>query len=177
MFGKKQPATPKTPWTVQVLTRDYLVEGSTDGDDPTGPWFVTVQAEDLAMATLTLTQPNFQPTAGVSGTLRPASKWVLPSTAEFVAVIPRDPGSTAYALKHRGPHGATLAAEVLVGQFAIRGTLLSPDNDLDILAGYQTFGMQDVVIDCLAPGARLTNFAAPYLVVRTLLLQGILLNS
>lgn len=174
MFGKK-PAAPKTPWTVQVLTRDYLVEGQTDGDDPTGPWFVTVQAKDLAMATLTLSPFTLQPTAGVGGPQRPASHWVLPSTAEFVAVIPRDPGSTAYALKHRGPHGASIPAEVLVGQYALRGGVLSPDSDLDILSGYQTFGMQDVVIDCLAPGARLTNFAAPYLVVRTLLLQAILL--
>ncbi len=175
MFGKKQ--APKAPWSAQLLTTEYLVDGHLDGDDPDGPWFLHVQAKDLAMATLTLTQAGFQPTGGQNILPTQAAKWVLPSTALFVAVIPRDEGSMAYAGKQNASSKHSIGGVVFVGPYAMRGTILSPDADLDILSGYLTFAMQDVVIDNLAPGARLKGLAAPYVIVRTLLVHGIVLNS
>ncbi len=178
MFGKKQPPAPKALWTVQLLLRDYLVEGHTDGDDATGPLFLTVQAgNDLDMATLTLTEPSVQPTGSLNVAVPPASKWVLPTNAEYVAVIPRDPGSTAYALQNKGPAKALIGAIVIAGPYSLRGAVICPGRDLDILCGYQTFAMQDVTIDSLAPGARLSNFAAPHVVVRTLAVQGFFVNA
>jgi hypothetical protein len=172
MFGKKQ-STPKALWAVQLLTTDYLVDGNLDPDDPTGSWFLHVQSGELAMATLTLTQARMQPTGGLNATMPTAAKWSLPSTGMFVACIPRDEGGTAYALKRNSSSKHPIAGVVFVGPYAIRGTILSPDAGVDILAGYLTFAMQQVVIDCLAPGARLTGLAAPYVLVRSLLLHGI----
>jgi hypothetical protein len=176
MFGKKQ--APKAPWSVQLLTTDFLVAGHLDGDDPDGPWFLHVQAQDMAMATLTLTDASIEPSAGQNVPETRAAKWVLPSTAPFVGVLPRDEGSLAYcADRNSGSKHLFAGVVAFVGPYAIRGALLSPDASLDILGGYQTFAMQNVVIDNLAPGARLKGLAAPYIVVRTLLLQGIVLNS
>ena len=175
MFGKKQ--APKAPWSVQLLTTEYLVDGHLDGDDPDGPWFLHVQPKEMAMATLTLTQASFQPTGGQNIVPTQAAKWVLPSTAQFVAVIPRDEGSRAYCNNRNSSSKHPFPAVVFVGPYAMRGTIMSPDADLDILAGYETFAMQDVVIDNLAPGSQLKGQAAPYVIVRTLLMHGIVLNS
>ena len=177
MFGKKQPPTPKLPWDIQLLTPDYVVQGHMDGDDPTGGWFLNVQPSDLAVATLKLTQASVQPTGALNVNLPTGGTWLLPSTAQFVAVIPRDEASTAYAIKNKGHSQHPIPVVVFVGPYAIRGTVLSPDTYLDILSDYQTFAMQDVVIDCLTPGARLTGLTAPYIVVRSLLLHGILVNA
>ena len=54
---------------------------------------------------------------------------------------------------------------------------MCPDKDLDILSGYGTFAMQNVTIDCLAPGARLKGLTAPYVVLYTQLVHGIMLNA
>ena len=175
MFGKKK--APKAPWSVQLLTTEYLVDGHMDGDDPTGPWFLQVQAQDLAMATLTLTEASFQPTAAQNILPAQAAKWVLPSTALFVAMIPRDEGSLAYCASRNGGSKHPIPAVVFTGPYALRGTVMCPDDDLDILSGYLTFAMQDVTIDCLAPGARLKGLPAPYIVVRSLLMHGIVLNA
>ena len=175
MFGKKK--APKAPWSVQLLTTEYLVDGHLDGDDPTAPWFLHVQAEDLAMATLTLTGASFQPTAAQNMAPTQAAKWVLPSTAQFVATIPRDEGSLAYCADRNSGSKHPIPAVVFSGPYAFSGTVMSPGNDLDILSGYLTFAMQNVTIDCLAPGAKLKGLTAPYVVLRTLLVHGIVLNS
>jgi hypothetical protein len=175
MFGKKK--APKAPWSVQVLTTEFLVDGHMDGDDPTGGWFLQVQARDLAMATLTLTEASFQPTAAQNIRPTQAAKWVLPSAAQFVAILPRDEGSLAYCADRNSSSKHPIPAVVFSGPYAFSGTVMSPDNDLDILAGYVTFAMQNVTIDCLAPGARLKGLTAPYAVLRTLLVNGIVLNS
>ena len=175
MFGKKH--APKALWSVQLLTTDYLVDGHMDGEDPTGPWFLRVQAGEMSMATLTLTEASIQPTAGQNIQPTQAAKWILPSTALFVAVIPRDEASTAYSIGRNGSSKHPFPGVVFVGPYAIRGTIMSPNSDLDILSGYLSFAMQDTVIDCLAPGARLKGLAAPYVIVRALLLHGIMINS
>jgi hypothetical protein len=176
VFGKKQ-STPKLPWSVQLLTTEYLVDGNLDGDDPTGPWFLHVQSGEIAMSTLTLTQARIQATGALSVTMPAAAKWILPSTATFVACIPRDEASTAYAVKQNSSSKHAIAGVVFVGPYAIRGTILSPNANLDILSGYGTFAMQQAVIDGLAPGARLTGLAAPYVLVRTMLLHGIVVSA
>jgi len=176
MFGKK-PAAAKPLWSVQLLTPDYLVDGRLDGDDPTGPWFLTVQPQDREVATLTLSQASVQPTGALTATLPAGGNWLLPSTGQFVAVIPRDEASTAYALKHKGSSQHPIPALVFVGPYAIRGTVLSPDKYLEILSGYQTFLMQDATIDCLAPGSRLSSLSAPYAVVSAQLLHGLVVSA
>ena len=173
MFGKKQ-STPKALWAVQVLTTDFLVDGQMDYDDPSGPWwFLQAQSGALAVATLSLTQASFQPTAGQNIQPTPAANWVLPSSGQFVAAIPRDEASTAYAMKENSSSRHPIPAVVFAGPYAIRGTILSPDPNLYILSGYSIFAMQGAVIDCLAPGSRLHGLAAPYLLVRSLLVHGI----
>jgi len=170
MFGKKQPA--RAPWSVQLLTTDYLISGHLDGDS-TGATFLHVQKEKLAWAMLTLTDAQCEATAGLAAPPALVPEWVLTNMAQFVALLPRDEGSLAYCAKKNNSSNHPFAAEVYVGPYVLRGTLLSTDTSLDFLADYATFVMQTVVIDSLAPGARLRGLAAPYVIVRSLLLHGI----
>jgi hypothetical protein len=173
MFAKK-PSTPKPLWAVQLLTTEYLVDGSLDYDDSSGSWwFLEAQAGQLALETLNLKQASFQPTAGLNVSMPAAATWSTPSTAAYVACIPRDEASTAYALKQNSSWRNPIPAVVFVGPYSIRGNILSREQQLGSMQISGIFPMQQAVIDCLAPGARLTGLAAPYLLVHSLLLHGI----
>src|SRR5258708_2134483 len=101
MFGNKKK-TPKAPWSVQLLTTEYLVDGHMDSEDTSGGWFLQVQPREMALATLTLTEASFQPTAAQNVAPAQAARWVLPSMALFVALLPRDEGSLAYCASQNG---------------------------------------------------------------------------
>ncbi len=181
MFGRtqQQPPAPKAPWVVQVLTRDYLIEGFTNADDPVSTDFLEVSiGDDLNGSLLTLTQPNIQPAGAAAVGVPAGSKWVLPGNTEFVAVIPGNEESLAYAVNHRGTSNTPIGAVVLAAHYVIRGTILCPGGaGLEMLSDYTLFAMQDCVIDYVGPGARLTNLDAPFMLVRTQQVQGIFVNA
>jgi hypothetical protein len=181
MFGKKQqqPAGPKAQWVVQVLTRDFLIEGFMPADDDVSSSFLEVIIDaDLSGSLLTLTQPNLQP-AGATAVGVPAnSKWVLPANTEFVAIIPGNDEALKYAVSHAGTSITRIGAVVLAAHYVIRGTVLCPGGGgLEMLSDYTLFAMQDCVIDYVGPGARLTNMDAPFMLVRTQQVQGMFVNG
>jgi hypothetical protein len=182
MFGKKQqqqPPTPQAPWVVQVLTRDFLVEGFTKADDDVSSSFLEVIiGDDLKGSLLTLTQPNIQPAGAIAMGVPPGSKWVLPAETEFVAIIPGNDEALRYAVGHRGTSITPMGAVVLAAHYVIRGTILCPGGGgLEMLSDYELFAMQDSVIDYVGPGARLTNMDVPFMLVRTKQVQGIFVNA
>ena len=127
----------------------------------------------MVPSSLQMTQARFQPTGSLAVTTGTAAKWTLPYTGTFVATIPRDEASSEHVAKHIASTRHSFQAEVYVGPYVIRGTLLCPDANLYILGSYLTFGMQTVEIDGLQLGARLKGLAAPYVIVRTAMLHGI----
>ena len=167
----KEPAL--TRWAIQVLTSEYLVDGMLDSQDGANAAFLHAEAGSAPFAALELTQAALQPAGALAIAPGPAAKFSLPYSSAVVAVIPRDAAGSAYALKHNSGSRHPIPANVYADPYLLRGTILSPDKELSILAGYLSFAMQSVVIDSLEPGARLHGLEAPYVIVRTLALHGI----
>ena len=186
MFGRKpQPKAAaadddENPWVVQVLTRDYLVEGFTDGEDDDGDssTFLEVNVgEDMNGALLTLSQPNLQPAGAITVTAPPNCNWVLPANTEFVAVIPGNDSALAYAVKQTGGPNKAIGAVVMAAHYMIQGVILCPGTGLEMLSDYVQFAMQDATVDYVGPGARLTKLEVPLIFVRTSQVQGIFVNA
>jgi len=62
---------------------------------------------------------------------------------------------------------------IYVGPYYIHGTVISPDKLLGNLRYYFNFAVRDAEIECLEAGAKFQGLKAPYVIVRTHLLQGI----
>ena len=155
------PPPPKKSWTIDVLTTDYLVSGTFDGDrNP-----LAFQAGGGDTQAIILTSARVTPTGnfGVPDSL--LAPWTLAFGDTLVAVIPRDPASLEYAMKRNSEWKIPQKVEVFVGHYLVRGTLLSPANDVRTLAAFGS-GMivQQATIGSLLPGARLTGLNAPYAV-------------
>ena len=99
---------------------------------------------------------------------------MFPNT--FVAIIPRDEASTAFVAKNNTSKNL-IPADIYVGPYIIHGTILSPDNSFSILRYYFNFGVRDAVIDCQLPDTKLQGLKAPFVMVRTHLLQGIAMRA
>ena len=183
MFGKKKQQQQEepdddSPWMVQVLTREYLIEGFTEADDDLGSSFLEVEVgEDMSGSLLALSQPNIQPTGAATMAAPPNSKYVLPANTEFVAILPGNNSSLAYAVKHAGSGNKPIGAVVTAAHYVIRGVILCPGTGLEMLSDYALFAMQDATVDYVGPGARLTNLDAPFILVRTSQVSGIFVNA
>lgn len=187
MFGKKlqkqqqqqQQPTSKSPWVVQVLTRDFLIEGFSNAADDVSACFLEVSIdEDLKGSLLTLTQPDIQPAGAIAVGVPANCKYVLPAGTEFVAIIPGNDEALAYAVRHAGTDITRMGAVVLAAHYVIRGTILCPGGaGLEMLSDYELFAMQDSVVDYIGPGARLTNLDVPFMLVHTNQVQGIFVTA
>ncbi len=165
MFKKKQTAS-KPLAAVQMLTLDYLIEGYLDADDGSWPF-----------DGVTLTSVRFEPTASLTPPAATAANWYLPEKSPVVAAIPRDESILAYTRKIYRDDKYPLPAELYVGPYLIQGIVLRSLEDTDpisLMSDLEEYAVvQDAVIDCLLPGARLKRLSAPLAVVSTgHLLQG-----
>jgi hypothetical protein len=92
------------------------------------------------------------------------------------AAIPRDEASLSHTKKTYRDFKYPLPGELYVGPYLVQGMFLRIDDDTDprLSASFdEVVVMQDAVIDCLLPGARLKRLSAPLAVVCTeRLLQG-----
>ena len=160
-------------WSVQVLTPDYLIDGNFDSKDVGGLSFFSMQTgSNVPVASLQLSSALLQPTGNLAMPITPVAKWITSFNDAFVGVIPLDEPSTAHALKNnKAPH--PVPADVYVGPYLIRGIVMSPDKNLEILGDVLSFLVQNARITCLTSGAQMTEIRAPNMLVRTLLLQGI----
>ena len=164
---KKKESPPPALMAVRILTLDYLIDG-----------YVEDQALWPAAGTQ-LTSVRLEPTGSLVPPASTAANWLLLSTTPVVAGIPRDAASEAY-LRKRYDTEFPLPVQMYVGPYLIQGKLLRRDATTDpfkLAATYkQAVLVQEAVIDCLLPGARLKQLSAPLALVRTEhLLQGMVL--
>lgn len=101
----------------------------------------------------------------------PAARWLLLETSPIVVAIPRDAASQAYTRELIGNPQVLLPAEIYVGPYLVQGMVLRDEEDTDTSSLVDTLSeyvlVQDAVVDCLAPGARLKRLSVPLAVVRT----------
>ena len=120
----------KTPWQVQILTLDYLVEGHLDSDRDGYPF----RLFNHDITPIPLSQARFRPTGDLKLPERPVTPWVLINGDDLVAIIPRDDASVAHAIQVNASDRIASRADVFVGPYVIRGTVHSPHEDLRIFA-------------------------------------------
>ena len=157
MFAPPPPA--KKSWAVDILTTDYLLSGTLDGDR--NPLAFQPFGGDFQSIVLTGARMTSTGTLAVPDSL--TAPWVVAYSDAVVAIIPRDAGSLEYAMKRGSDSKFSQKAEIFVGPYLVRGLLCSPANDVRTLAAFSTgFIVQQASISSLLPGARLTGLSAPY---------------
>jgi len=154
-------APPRIPWHVQALTLDYLVDGYIDGSQDKAYFRVM----DNVLYNIGLVNVHFQAT----GSLPSPSPDSAPSTIvygeQLVALIPGDEASLASAMQSNNALKFSTRAEVFVGSYVIRGTVLYYDINGRLFQSYRGFPVQDAEINCRLPGAQWSGLKAPYLVM------------
>jgi hypothetical protein len=185
MFGSgaKKPHVDQAPWSLQILTTEHLIEGSFHADK------YAVGGEDIfAQSTvydedetnydtfdeMRLMQARIQPAGNLATPVQTFPGLELPSFDLVVAIIPADDASLAAAKKAYKAHRHPLDAVIYAGPYLLRAKLLSdhPDASRSPFSDNWLVPLADVVIDCQVPGARLTTFRAPWL-----LLNGALVHA
>jgi hypothetical protein len=153
----------KNSWLLQVLTLDYLIDGYMDGDRDKNIF----RLADGKVYDLPLASVQFQPAGNLVALMHAVVPWTLVNSESLVGIIPRDAASTACAMQNNTFFKHSFHAEVYIGPYVLRGTVLAFDNSVRILPMYPGFPMQDVEINCLLPGSKLVGLKAPYMVVQT----------
>ncbi len=170
-----------TSWAVQVLTPDYLVEGLFDDsyDNNLAIYFFQGKYDSdgqlARTASIHLTSVQFQPTRHMTIPVSSATDWCT-FAYSLVALIPHDENSLAFVTKNNNPK-FIIPADIYVGPYHIHGMVQSPDKQLNALRYYFTFTVRDAEIECLEAGAKLPNMKAPYAVIRSHLMQGIVQHT
>ena len=152
---------PSAQWAIQVLTLDYLIDGSLDAERDKNSF--RLQGHDVSP--LPLTSARFRVAGALSVSPPPAIPWVLIYGDQLVAIIPKDEASQAAARQMNATFKVAVKAEVYAGPYVIRGEVLSPDGLLRVFEGYTGFPVQNAEIKCLIPGAQLGQLKAPYVLV------------
>jgi len=176
-------SNPKPParlpsWGVQVLTRDYLIEGqlrptSTEyaGEFFTDAlrWLKANAHQDIT--DWTIFEGHMRAASNLTAPPQDFARWTLLLNRELLALAPLDPDSQT-ALRDAYAHFKfPFAATLLVGPYRVRGNLLLYSNSG--LADLTTFvPMAEATFDCLLPGSQLSNWRVPWVLLNGVAVQG-----
>ncbi|HEY7632449.1 MAG TPA: hypothetical protein VH817_17220 [Thermoleophilaceae bacterium] len=161
-FGSKKDSP---PIQVQVLTLDYLVEGTADFS---GQNFIRfIYLTDVTMRS-------------ASGSAAPAPRgttWAVGETMRgVIGFIGRDEAGIEKVREWGNAGKDELAADIYTGPYRVRGTLLSPvGDDAKALANLAPIVLRDAEVECLAPGSTLGSWQAPAILLYMTQVQGIML--
>jgi hypothetical protein len=175
-LGPKKPPAPKSLWRLQLLTEQYLIEGSFNPDE-----FRVGSADIFEMSCENVLDGGgieaFYRISLTEATLRPTGMLDLPelsypewSTAVFdqvIAVIPRDPASLQAAQKAFREYRYPLQIESYAGPYRLRGKILS-DSSIPRRSPFlmnQVVPLIEAEIDNLLPGAKLSGLGASWLLL------------
>ncbi len=185
MFGlggrKKEQA--KAPRSIQILTRDYLIDATWDAEsyNSGGVDFfeqlmgLAADAEEMDEAlALRFSEARLQPAGNLTTPAGTFADWELPYFDQVVAIVPRDEAGLQAAQKAFGDFANPRNAILYAGPYLIRANLLSDDEDQSAspFATAQVVPLTDAVIDCQLPGSKLTGFHVPWLLLNGATLHG-----
>src|SRR4051794_26572696 len=160
-FGSKKD---DEPLRIQVLTLDYLVEGTAVFS---GQNFIRfIHMTDVSMRATR---------AGVDPAPR-GTTWSVGETMKgVIGFIGQDEAAQQKVLEWGNVGKHELAADIYTGPYRVRGTLLGTADDPKVLANPLPVVVRDAQIDCLASGATLASLQAPAVMLYMTELQGIVL--
>ena len=173
-----KPPAPLPSWGVQVLTRDYLIEGQLR---PTSSAYADEFIPDLLRLLKANAHQDLTGWTIFDGRMRAASnlmappqafaRWTLLVVRQMLALAPLDSVSQT-ALRDAYAHFKfPFAATLLVGPYRVRGSLLlNSDNGLADLTTFMP--MAEATFDCLLPGGQLSNWRVPWVLLNGRAVQG-----
>jgi len=175
-LGPKKPSAPKPLWRLQLLTEEYLVEGSFNPDEyKVGSADIfEMSCENIldgggieAFHRLSLTDVTLNPTGVLSLPEQRYPEWSTAVFDQVIAVIPRDGASLLAAQKAFREYHYPLPVEAYAGPYRLRGKLMS-DSSIPTRSPFlmnQVVPLVEAEIDNLLPGARLNSLQAEWLLL------------
>ena len=161
-------AKPKQQCAMQILTLDYLIDGTVDLDDELICIFEGGSGYYEARDTLTITSARIQPAGNLTTPTTYAPQWMLSSRGGVVAFIPQDETGTQALLKAAPGKTFSFRAVIYAGPYIIQASLLPGD----LFERSAFIHAQDAEINCQVPGAQLKAFTAPWILFNIELVQG-----
>lgn len=159
-FGSKKSSTHR----VQVLTLDYLVEGTAE-----------LSGQNL-IRIFGLTDVTMRAASGDADPAPLGSTWGIGEVYDgLIAVAPVDDEGREALMEYADVGDHELLADVFTGPYRVRGTIHAPVDDAVTLANLGRLWLEDVEVDCLAPGATLGTWKPPSALLFMSRLQGIVL--
>jgi hypothetical protein len=146
---------------VQALTLDYLVDGYMDGSQDKAYFRVM----DNVLYNIGLVNVHIQATGSLPAPDPDSTPLAIVYGEQLVALIPGDEASLVSAMQSNSPLKFLTRAEIFVGNYLIRGTVLCYDTNGRVFQSYRGFPVQDAEISSRLPGAEWSGLKAPYLVV------------
>ena len=171
------PHAPNALWALQLLTPDFLIDGICDTNRyPIFTFSSTNYQNCLPTDALQLTATTIRSTGSLVVPADAPPNWNVTFYNGFIAVIPADEASTHYFHSNlsRYPY---VPVDVYAGPYVFHGTLPIEKKEFKQLEFLFSFVLKDVEIDCLWPQSFLHNYKVPYAMLRTLLVQGIVLRE
>jgi len=161
MFGKKKQPSP--PYVLQVLTTEYLIEGTVDGNT----MLYLPTPGSLGSLPIPLTSVQIQPTRLVATPTQTYPQFeVWGETA--VAIIPRMEVSQMAQYEGWRIPKIPLRGLFYFGSYLVQGTLMRGRND----SFEREVPMFDVTITNQAPGAHWSELRAPFALMNIHWLHG-----
>jgi hypothetical protein len=176
MLSQPQPTHPI--WALQVLTPDYIIDGLCDTERYSPFTFcsanyqcaVPTDALQLEKVKLKSVGPNLAPPP------ESIPNWNITFYNGFIAVIPNDEASTQFFHSNLS-HYPMYPVDVYAGPYLFRGDLPIEKKDFKKLEFLYSYILKDVEIDCLCPDSFFHGVKVPYAMVRTLLVQGMVMRN
>ena len=175
-IGPKKPPAPKPLWRLQLLSGEYLVEGSFNPDEyKVGSADIfEMSCENVldgggieAFHRLGLTDVSLKPSGVLNLPEQRFPEWSTALFDQVIAVIPRDEASLQAAQKAFREYRYPLPVELYAGSYRLRGKLLS-DSSIPKRSPFlmnQVAPLAEAEIDNLLPGASLLGLRAEWLLV------------
>jgi hypothetical protein len=175
-LGPKKGSAPRQLWRLQLLTNEYLIEGSINPEESRvgSSDIFEMSCEDVldgggieAFHRLSLTDVSVRATGVLSLPEQRYPEWGTAVFNDVIAVFPRDEASLQAAQKAFREYRYPLPVEIYAGSYRLRGKLLS-DSTIPRRSPFlenQIVPLVEAEIDNLLPGASLHDLQADWLLV------------
>jgi len=175
-LGPKKGSTPRQLWRLQLLTNEYLIEGSINPEESRvgSSDIFEMSCENVldgggieAFHRLSFTDVSVRATGALNLPEQHYPEWGTAVFNDVIAVIPRDEASLQAAQKAFREYRYPLQVEIFAGPYRLRGKLLS-DSTIPRRSPFlenQIVPLVEAEIDNLLPGASLHDLQADWLLV------------
>jgi hypothetical protein len=153
---------------IQVLTLDYLIEGSVNLDDEITSIFEGGESYYENRYNINISPAKVYSVGGQKQEIITVSKWTLSQRSGLIAIIPLDETSTKALLRDINIKKFTDEVVMYTGSFIITA-LVIPDS---LFEDWVFVHAKDAKIECNLPETKFKSIYSPWILINNELLQG-----